>query len=199
MTLCVVLTFGWMAVLSYKCGWWGISFHTLTLDSLEGYLATVLTSVSYMVLSWSCPSLLPLQWMPFLRQMCVLFPLILWLLFLFAAFAVTANGQVECSKGFKRMNLTHCQGKLYVHECAWRSYSSVCCYYYTTHWIFIRSSITRYLLLSLCFTSGPYWNQVKTIISFSPGSEFSSQSAAAVLIGLLCPEITVNFSLVVDL
>lgn len=34
-------------------------------------------------------------------------------LFLFAAYAVIANGQVECSKGFKRMNLTHCQGKLY--------------------------------------------------------------------------------------
>lgn len=32
--------------------------------------------------------------------------------FLFAAYAVIANGQVECPKGFKRMNLTHCQGKL---------------------------------------------------------------------------------------
>lgn len=31
---------------------------------------------------------------------------------LFAAYAVIANGQVECPKGFKRMNLTHCQGKL---------------------------------------------------------------------------------------
>uniref|UniRef100_A0A3Q0RLU4 Latent-transforming growth factor beta-binding protein 2 n=1 Tax=Amphilophus citrinellus TaxID=61819 RepID=A0A3Q0RLU4_AMPCI len=35
-------------------------------------------------------------------------------LFLFAAFAVIANGQVECSKGFKRMNLTHCQD---INEC----------------------------------------------------------------------------------
>ncbi|XP_030574575.1 latent-transforming growth factor beta-binding protein 2 [Archocentrus centrarchus] len=30
------------------------------------------------------------------------------------AFAVIANGQVECSKGFKRMNLTHCQD---INEC----------------------------------------------------------------------------------
>lgn len=129
MTLCVVLTFGWMAVLSYKCGWWGISFHTLTLDSLEGYLATVLTSVSYMVLSWRSFSSSSAMSAIFEANVCSFPPLILWLLFLFAAFAVIANGQVECSKGFKRMNLTHCQGKLYVHECVWRSYSCVCCYY----------------------------------------------------------------------
>lgn len=28
-----------------------------------------------------------------------------------AAYAVIANGQVECPKGYKRMNMTHCQGK----------------------------------------------------------------------------------------
>lgn len=33
--------------------------------------------------------------------------------FSFAAYAVIANGQVECPKGYKRMNLTHCQGKLW--------------------------------------------------------------------------------------
>lgn len=32
--------------------------------------------------------------------------------FFFAAYAVIANGQVECPKGYKRMNLSHCQGKL---------------------------------------------------------------------------------------
>lgn len=40
--------------------------------------------------------------------------LMLSFLFVFAAYAVIANGQVECPKGFKRMNVTHCQGKLWI-------------------------------------------------------------------------------------
>lgn len=72
----------------------------------------------------SLPSL-PLRWMQhyvtqrlrMLNGFVALLPLKLFrsLSFsrsLFAAYAVIANGQVECPKGFKRMNLTHCQGKL---------------------------------------------------------------------------------------
>lgn len=123
MTLCVVLTFAWMAALSYKCGWWwwwwwgdlfpytppglpwGLPCHSAHICELYGPL---------MKLPFSSPSAMNVI---LEANVCVSLPLILWLLFLFAAFAVTANGQVECSKGFKRMNLTHCQGKLYVHEC----------------------------------------------------------------------------------
>lgn len=42
----------------------------------------------------------------------VLLILTVCFLFVFVAYAVIANGQVECPKGFKRMNITHCQGKL---------------------------------------------------------------------------------------
>lgn len=106
--------------------------YTHTLEPLKAQLwvssffspAMMLTSVSYMVLSVVLAVLLfilcdkysassqggPVMWdhFAFLK---------LYFLFLFAAYAVIANGQVECSKGFKRMNLTHCQGKLYCQEC----------------------------------------------------------------------------------
>lgn len=111
----------------------GIHFHTLTPEPLGAQLwvlqfiffffssvAMMLTSVSYMVLKPRSPSPPPAMnamlcdkearrcWM-------VSLPSFFWSRLspsLFTAYAVIANGQVECPKGFKRMNLTHCQGEL---------------------------------------------------------------------------------------
>lgn len=80
----------------------------------------MLTSVSYMVLKPRSPSPSPAMnamlcdkeaqqcWIVSLSS----FSKAAFLPSLFAAYAVIANGQVECPKGFKRMNLTHCQGEL---------------------------------------------------------------------------------------
>lgn len=82
------------------------------------FLAMMLTSVSYMVLKPRSPSpAMNAMLCDKEAQQCWIVSLssFFWSSvspFLFAAYAVIANGQVECPKGFKRMNLTHCQGKL---------------------------------------------------------------------------------------
>lgn len=59
--------------------------------------------------------------------------LTLCFLFMFAAYAVIANGQVECPKGFKKMNGPHCQGMIqYVEKYL---HNSNCCFVFYAYYI----------------------------------------------------------------
>lgn len=120
-----------MAVLSCKCGWWGSIFiHSLQsptgpscgssnslfflLSCHDAHICKLYGAQALLPFSFSCNECNALwqRGSAMLDRFALFFFWSRVSAFLFAAYAVIANGQVECPKGFKRMNLTHCQGKL---------------------------------------------------------------------------------------
>lgn len=127
MTLCVVLPFCWVAVLPYKCAWWAsVSIQPLWRPTVgpriyfftpcqEAHICKLYDLV--LMTPPPPPPTAPLLWHSVLNKMLCdevwgPFGKHLRHVSVFAVYAVISNGQVECSKGFKRLNLTHCQGKI---------------------------------------------------------------------------------------
>lgn len=158
MTSSVIATRWWMAALSYNfrkrlMGDPLPSLHSRgsmrpSCRSPHFSVAKMLTSVSYMFLSYHE---LPVYHRDECNALCCRvfsYPSNIVVSILSAAYAVIANGQVECPAGYKRMNMTHCQGKNQVFLC---TSATVCSVWDKSPYVFyirgpLRTSLKFFLL-----------------------------------------------------